>query len=393
MRNRRRPWMWLIVGAWLAMAPASSLADGMYTVTFLGPDRALGVTNGGDVISVGDMGVIQKSGPTGTTSLYHGYGPQAGQIKRDYPSGVLAGQSGRLVTQTAAADGSYHATLYNGDGGTTDLGRMEGRDYVVANAANSSNQVAGVANFPVPGQSYTASHTTLLSGGQSRDLGTFGGGGSFPVAMNEAGQIAGRVFMSYGEAHGYLWNPDGTWKDIGTPALPVVYVTGMNDKGAVVGIAGAETYRAGDLTTTNRYIPFVYDATGMHALAKLGDSVGSIQVNAINNLGEIVGTDNGSYPVLFRDGKMINLNKLIPDDPALILSNATGINDLGQIVVNGSYLKPGGGYTPMSVLLTPEGVAAPTAPELPFAVPEPTPLVMLGLGGLGLALRSIFRRR
>jgi hypothetical protein len=52
---------------------------------------------------------------------------------------------------------------------------------------------------------------------------------------------------------------------------------------------------------------------------------------SINNNGVIVGG-----PFIYRGGTLQNLNNLIPPGSGFTLADATGINDKGQIVVNGS---------------------------------------------------------
>lgn len=58
--------------------------------------------------------------------------------------------------------------------------------------------------------------------------------------------------------------------------------------------------------------------------------------NDINNLGQVVGNSkiaNGEQRAfLFDEGKMFDLNDLIPANSGLTLNYANGINDRGQIV-------------------------------------------------------------
>ena len=64
---------------------------------------------------------------------------------------------------------------------------------------------------------------------------------------------------------------------------------------------------------------------------------------AINDSGVIVGG-----PFIWRNGTLQNLNTLIPPGSGVTINNATGINDKGQIVVNGSSTSGGTAF-----LLTP----------------------------------------
>jgi uncharacterized protein (TIGR03437 family) len=56
---------------------------------------------------------------------------------------------------------------------------------------------------------------------------------------------------------------------------------------------------------------------------------------AANSRGQVVGT-NG-HAVLWQSGAMLDLNKLLPPDSGWVLKTATGINDEGQIIGNGSF--------------------------------------------------------
>jgi probable HAF family extracellular repeat protein len=56
---------------------------------------------------------------------------------------------------------------------------------------------------------------------------------------------------------------------------------------------------------------------------------------AINNSGVVVG-ESDNHAFIYTGGKLQDLNKLIPSGSGWVLTEATGINDTGQIVCNAS---------------------------------------------------------
>jgi probable HAF family extracellular repeat protein len=123
--------------------------------------------------------------------------------------------------------------------------------------------------------------------------------------------------------HAFLMQ-DHSVQDLGALDDPSLfsYATSINDYGTVV---GGSQIAAGGIRA------FAYKNGEMTDLGVLPGHVGSVAM-AINNNGVIVGaSDNTAF--VYKDGMMYDLNTLVP--AGFQLDYAVGINDSGQIAVNG----------------------------------------------------------
>jgi probable HAF family extracellular repeat protein len=185
-------------------------------------------------------------------------------------------------------------------------------------AINASGQVAG--------QFATASgffRAFVYSNGITADLGTLGGTGSFANGINVCGQVTGYSSVSGGSNHAFLYS-DGKMVDLGTLGGTVSVGQGINDAAQIV---GASLVAGGP----------------QHAF-------------------------------LYSDGEMIDLNSVVVNSlSGFTLTNATGINNIGQIVATGL----NSASQEEAFILTP--------------VPEPGSDALI-VGGLIVALKSPARR-
>jgi probable HAF family extracellular repeat protein len=237
------------------------------------------------------------------------------------PSGINA--SGQVV---GVGGGLGAAALYS-DGKLTYLGSLGGRfGYSVPRAINDSGQVVGISDLH-PGGSNAGMGAFLYSGGKMISLGTLGGSQSEARALNASGQVVGNSTTANGQTHAFLYS-GGKMTDLGT----------------------------------------------------LGGKYGSAE--GINNAGQVVGSaqtsiNGATHAFVFIDGKITDLNSLIHPESRWFLTNANAINNLGQIVGTGR--NSNGEY--QAFLLTPE------------PAPEPSTLALFGMGALGLAGHAWRKRR
>jgi probable HAF family extracellular repeat protein len=129
--------------------------------------------------------------------------------------------------------------------------------------------------------------------------------------------------------HAFLWS-NGTITDLGTLGGAQSIAYAINNVGQVVGYASPPN---------SSVHAFLYSGGKMNDLGVFFDSsVGE----AINTSGVVVGTadvlnSNGTtayHAFIYSGGKLQDLNNLIPSGSGWVLTEATGINDKGQIVCN-----------------------------------------------------------
>lgn len=200
----------------------------------------------------------------------------------------------------------------------------------------------------------------LYEEGNITELGTFSPTSSCPdtvaTGINANGQIVGAAWVYEGTElwlHAFLYE-NGQLKDLcrGEP-------TAINDARQVVG----HSY----LTSS----AFLYSGGTVQNLGRLRPLDFFSSASDINNSGQIVGWSQGPNdvlsPFLFQNGKMTDLNTLIPLSDGIIegtlgLAQATAINDEGQIVGWGDYVMADGTRVAAVLLLTPTGASIVATP-------------------------------
>ena len=366
------------VAAWAACAIACA-AEPRYAVVDLGVVLFQGVDKpvpavsdsgyvGGITTFPASRGYVWKDGVL--TTIASPLGPTAPSAVYDVnAAGVAVGS-----TPSTGTSGTFARPFVYRDGAVTIIPDLDAGPSVNARIAYGVNDAGVVVGeWERRGFVYRDGQSSALATPINR-YGEAGAAGAYDI--NEAGWAVG--YASYPSSFGAIvWRPDGSALDIGTLPLaadrrPQADGRAINDAGVVVG-QSLTTLAGGALANH----AFSWQDGRFTDLGSLRGPTWSSEAMAINDLGQIVGhadsvVSGGAFLWTAADG-MVDLNALIDPASAWNLINATGINDQGWIVGNGTL-----GGAARDYLLVP------LAP-----VPEP-PVWLLLAGGVAA---TAWRRR
>lgn len=206
----------------------------------------------------------------------------------------------------------------------------------------------------------------------ARWIGPSAGGHIDPAHLNNAGVVVGRYREFIGGDQPYLY--DGVWH-AGSDAMPNP-VPGLiswrrfqaiSDRGVIAGL-----YATNSPSGQQAHV-FVQQPDG--SSAPVPDPFVSIsRLNAINNRGQMVGTEYANRAVLFSDGAWFILADLLVNETGASILTANAINDGGQIVGQAVFPLVGA----RAYLLTPDvpGNHDPVARDDAFEVPRDRPSII-----------------
>jgi probable HAF family extracellular repeat protein len=266
--------------------------------------------------------------------------------------------SGSVAGTATTMFGYSHAFSSNG-GAMTDLTLNSGASYGFAAGINNSGAIAGTQI--VNGQAFA----TLWSNGTASAVAA---AGSYAMAINDSGQIAGMLTTVDGQGHAFIAT-NGSLQDLGTLAggsWSSAYAINANGEAAGYGVTSSGAFRGftwtagggldelGTLGGANSYAMAIDDAGtvagsaqlangAMHAFISSGDALidlgtlGGMNSYAygISASGEVVGysgaADGSTQAFLYDNGVMIDLNSLIDPASGWVLTQAYAINASGEI--------------------------------------------------------------
>jgi probable HAF family extracellular repeat protein len=193
----------------------------------------------------------------------------------------------------------------------------------IVSYASGINNLGQVVGHEVPDY-YISTRAVLWEDGEMRDLNV--GGGSMAADINDAGQVVGSYTPDlFGPSTAFLWQNEVTTflPDLGGYGR----ANAINAAGQIAGDASHPD--------TNKYHAVLWENG---AVLDLGAQASlTSRANDINDLGQVVGFEEGRGAVLWDDLLLRDLNSLIPPGSGWDLREASGINNKGQIVGQGVY--------------------------------------------------------
>jgi probable HAF family extracellular repeat protein len=290
--------------------------------------------------------------------------------------------SGEIVGARYDAYGNAEAVKWSADGSAVSV--LGGGVNSYAMAINGSGAVVGAANGRAVRFTESGPVDIAVSGTWST-----------ASAVNERGAVAGTTQSRYGQFRAFTAGPEGG------PATLIGSLGGGASYGQAINSTG---WVAGGSTTAYGYLhAFLYARGKLQDLGTL-DRGNNSSAYGVNDVGQVVGYSQDaagdSRAFLFENGRMKDLNQLIAADMGWRLSEASAINNNGQIV--GFGMKDGvrhafrldpiaTAFASSARVALVQDIAAPTTASL--AVPEPSALLLFAAGAAGIAVGSIHRRR
>lgn len=335
------------------------------------------IAGNSEVVAGGDRHAFLRSNGTTTDIGTLGGG-------NSWPRAINS--SGAVVGWSNFEAGNWHsrAFVYR-NGVISEVGTLGGLDSDAC-AINDAGQIAGNASTQSGDN-----HAFLFSNGVMRDLGTLGGTRSYAKTMNSRGQVVGHSYLPNNQTyHSFLYS-NGFMQDLGTLGGSTSEASDINERSGVTGYArtvGNNAYHAfyahggisvdlGTLGGTHsegnalnnfgQVVGWSYNSAGVQraflttsgtAMKDLGTLGGSWSTATdINNLGQIVGqaetaitvttppnpnepgyggyTYKVTHAFLYTNGRMLDLNDLLPPNSGWEILSASSINDAGYVICDG----------------------------------------------------------
>jgi len=289
-----------------------------------------GINNSGQVVG---SQIVDLGGPTGFIFSGKNITNIGCGISCDGLNTGSINKQGQVITTTVTCcDGRTYVDLYS-NGSYTNIETPVSGDssaFVLAVGLSDNGTALILQRDPY------LYHTYLYKNGTITDISNaaFTLAGS---AISPDGKVAGTYTTTTNANHLFVY-VNGAVTDLGPAggANTSVDVKAINNAGQ---IAGNNFVAAGTQA-------FLYSSGAVTPLGTLGGATS--EALGLNALGDVVGnsatSSGGSDPFLYADGKMTDLNSVLPANSGWNLQTATAINDLGEIVGQGTFDGQKSGY-------------------------------------------------
>jgi probable HAF family extracellular repeat protein len=308
------------------------------------PETFAVVWKDGKLTNLGTLG-----GPQSLAAMVNNRGQIAGWAMNDIPDPYSSGIEFLGYGGSWAGTTQVRAVLWDNDG-AHDLGTLGGSS-AVAYSINQAGQIVGQSytnNTPNPSTGIPTVDAFLWQKGKMTDLGTLGGTITFPLAINNQGQVIGQSNLPGDQTwHGFVWN-HGKLTDLSLGGSFAV-ANWISDSGDVVGtshLPGDQVYHA-----------FLWSKKEITDLGTLpGDECS--KAFGVNSRRQVVGSsyttcDVGPRTAFISEngGPVVALDALIQPASNIHVYGAWFVTERGEIV--GSGLLPNGEFH--VVFLVPDG--------------------------------------
>jgi probable HAF family extracellular repeat protein len=334
---------WVLLGALSANAQTYKVID---LGTLPGDDNSVahGINNAGQV--VGSSVLPGSSDPVVNPDKSHAFLYEHGQLSDLGLNGATSqalGVAGGIGIDPSDKDDDRRKTRVTGSFGSApeiyaflyqdhllrNLGRLPGGSYSIGHAVNRRGEVVGVAD-----NASGLAHPFLYKNGNLIDLGGSSAMG-FGTAngINDRGDVTG--FAELPNLDAFLYK-DGKLIDIG--GLPGALLS--------VGSAINHSRQIAGTSSGNNSTAWLWEKGMFTSLGALPTGSNS-SAYGMNSFGEVVGSadvnddPSGSgiaafHAFLYSQGKMQDLNSMIPSNSGWVLNVAEAINDRQEIVGSGT---------------------------------------------------------
>ena len=255
-------------------------------------------------VAINDAGQVAGTAGSHAALYTPGQGVQdLGTLGGTVSVAYALNELGQVVGYSTTATGARHAFRWTPGTGMQDLGTLDGGTSTTARGINDLGQVVGEVTLPPVAPLQPAKHAFLWTPGQGmQDLGTLGQGLTSSIAydINNAGQVVGRAFSADQQispptdpeyfSRAFLWAPGQGMRDLGDLGGGFSIAYAINDAGQVVG----RSWLSQIITEFGQaYSAFIWtSADGMRAIGRLWGGPEISVAYGINEAGQVVGEND-----------------------------------------------------------------------------------------------------